>query len=687
MRFLLLASTASASVVMYASQARVTGDIGNRAAATALCMPGRPARCNSIHAAISYTGDAVIDLLPADIGPLVGPTGVAVAATWADFWAGNIFPTLGEAGIVPGAVVFTGSTVGGGASEHNCREWTSADMIAGGKAGRRRWNGTRAIAGGRNHCWNAAHILCACNRRLATTLDLYSVPRHVFYPDAIPFTVDDVNALCSAAGPRSYPGIGVVTSSVCPNAAAMLCFFDFDMSTFLARNGYASDAMVNSDGSGNLQPWTTFMSDVFPTEVNALGCTDLGVVEYNCDNFTFVPGQQYETPDAELHDCADISYTTQLLCACPRPDDVNFETLAPTPPPLVDVVYVFGVQSPPSISELGDRITADALCGTGFEIPAYYGYESSPYLFSSCPILIALVCYQNDSVIDFPETRGFPRNAEVIFPYPFGGGPWPSWTAFMASGFDVINIGQGCSANGTFSGFNCDDFTDVEGTYTQPHEYEVTRTCNSAGAILCACAGLAGASSPDPTPEIIVYGVPVNGPVNAIGPRVIADSHCRLGYEFSNNYYNETAFVGCTNAAAIVCYPGGDDARSIPETHGLNRSARIIFPYGSPPIEFDGWDSFIDDGFFVGFGNSMGQGCNADGSYAVDANCNDFTTSDGYYALPDGNNGSCNNGNGGGYGPDDKRREGVVWASYAIGATSGYHPMWLYRPALSDLVS
>lgn len=42
-------------------------------------------------------------------------------------------------------------------------------------------------------------------------------------------------------------------------------------------------------------------------------------------------------------------------------------------------------------------------------------------------------------------------------------------------------------------------------------------------------------------------------------------------------------------------------------------------------------------------------------------------------------------GNGGGTGPDGKRREGVVRRDFALAGT-GYRAMWLYRPAASDLV-
>lgn len=43
-------------------------------------------------------------------------------------------------------------------------------------------------------------------------------------------------------------------------------------------------------------------------------------------------------------------------------------------------------------------------------------------------------------------------------------------------------------------------------------------------------------------------------------------------------------------------------------------------------------------------------------------------------------------GNGGGLGPDGKRREGVVRAAFHLTATSGYFAMWLYRMAPSDLI-
>jgi hypothetical protein len=42
-------------------------------------------------------------------------------------------------------------------------------------------------------------------------------------------------------------------------------------------------------------------------------------------------------------------------------------------------------------------------------------------------------------------------------------------------------------------------------------------------------------------------------------------------------------------------------------------------------------------------------------------------------------------GNGGGAGPDGKHREGVVVRDFPLAGT-GYRAMWLYRPALSDLV-
>lgn len=43
-------------------------------------------------------------------------------------------------------------------------------------------------------------------------------------------------------------------------------------------------------------------------------------------------------------------------------------------------------------------------------------------------------------------------------------------------------------------------------------------------------------------------------------------------------------------------------------------------------------------------------------------------------------------GNGGGIGPNGDKREGISRRDYAIGAKSGYAPMWLIRPALGDLV-
>lgn len=43
------------------------------------------------------------------------------------------------------------------------------------------------------------------------------------------------------------------------------------------------------------------------------------------------------------------------------------------------------------------------------------------------------------------------------------------------------------------------------------------------------------------------------------------------------------------------------------------------------------------------------------------------------------------NGNGGGHGPDGKRREGVVRTDYTIGGP-GYRALWLLRPGIDDLV-
>lgn len=43
-------------------------------------------------------------------------------------------------------------------------------------------------------------------------------------------------------------------------------------------------------------------------------------------------------------------------------------------------------------------------------------------------------------------------------------------------------------------------------------------------------------------------------------------------------------------------------------------------------------------------------------------------------------------GNGGGLGPDGKHREGVVKADFSVGATKGYHPMWVIRVLESDLL-
>jgi len=43
-------------------------------------------------------------------------------------------------------------------------------------------------------------------------------------------------------------------------------------------------------------------------------------------------------------------------------------------------------------------------------------------------------------------------------------------------------------------------------------------------------------------------------------------------------------------------------------------------------------------------------------------------------------------GNGGGLGPDGNRREGVVKADFIAAPASGYRVLWVYRPALGDLL-
>ena len=44
-------------------------------------------------------------------------------------------------------------------------------------------------------------------------------------------------------------------------------------------------------------------------------------------------------------------------------------------------------------------------------------------------------------------------------------------------------------------------------------------------------------------------------------------------------------------------------------------------------------------------------------------------------------------GNGGGVGPRGNSREGISRRGYAIGAKSGYRPLWLVRPVFDDLVA
>lgn len=233
-----------------------------------------------------------------------------------------------------------------------------------------------------------------------------------------------------------------------------------------------------------------------------------------------------------------------------------------------------------------------------------------------------------------PEVAGFPSDEGVIFPYNFGGGPWANWSDFVATGFPFLHYGPGCRADGTYSGLNCANFTSDDGSYTPANEYERV-ACTNRGPLLCACSGYGTALPADPTPEIVIFGLPLPDGIGEMGNRSSADELCQAGPELPNDYYEGYyTFQGCANVAAIVCYPD-DTVLDIPETHGLNASARVVFPYSSPPISFDSWLDFVQSSFFVEFGASMGQGCTDEGEYSG-SNCNGFTNPDGYYTLPGG---------------------------------------------------
>ena len=223
---LLLAGLARAAVVLFGSGAAVTGAIGPRANATALCAgsPLLPGACSSLVAVISYAGDPAAALLEDDGAPVTGPEpeSLLVAANWTELWSGSIRNSLRNAGALRGSKFwFSGTNPDGSSSPgYNCVEWTSATATA--AAGRFQDTSWKWVTAGNLPCSYASQTLCACRRppTAAPSLGPSAAPSRS--PSATPSASPSAApSLGPSAAPSSTPTLNVVpTAAPSVNPAA-----------------------------------------------------------------------------------------------------------------------------------------------------------------------------------------------------------------------------------------------------------------------------------------------------------------------------------------------------------------------------------------------------------------------------------------------------------------------------------
>lgn len=117
----------------------VSGAIGGRSGADALCATARPGLPNppaSAAAFISVSADDEIRDLPSNEGfatdvPIVGPTGKLLANDWADLLDGTIARSLASADVLGSSEIFwySGSDKSGAVTSKTCTGWTAANTL------------------------------------------------------------------------------------------------------------------------------------------------------------------------------------------------------------------------------------------------------------------------------------------------------------------------------------------------------------------------------------------------------------------------------------------------------------------------------------------------------------------------------------------------------------------------------
>ncbi len=110
----------------------VTGNLGGRAGADALCQAAAPPPfpITTVRAFISVsTTDRISSLVPSAYQglPVYDYSGVNLISTsWTALWDGTIDMTLSAAGVLPGGLEWwTGSNIDGSLNAENCQGWTT----------------------------------------------------------------------------------------------------------------------------------------------------------------------------------------------------------------------------------------------------------------------------------------------------------------------------------------------------------------------------------------------------------------------------------------------------------------------------------------------------------------------------------------------------------------------------------
>ena len=295
---------------------------------------------------------------------------------------------------------------------------------------------------------------------------------------------------------------------------------------------------------------------------------------------------------------------TGVTCSLASSPTLSPTTLSPTQSPVARIVTY--LTDSPHNSNFGSHDSANALC-----------VASSGHTTYSCVQTIAALCYSSeDTIANMSDVYSMSDSAPVYddtSALTFAN--WSTYYTSQVSSGRKPGYWTGCWANGSM-GLNCNGWTSTDtsvsgnrGNYGRVFDiaYDDTVGCGSVlDQLLCACFVPVPTFSPTPAPtphpttsspvppttlaptfpdsQILLYTTTSIHVATDIGNRSHSTALCQADAGFVE--------FGCNRAVAFLCYSGGDDVISLPNSVGFSSTIPVVYAINQTTAQ-PNWAAFV----------------------------------------------------------------------------------------------